>query len=204
MKDNQTQITESDQVDIQPAIDENVIEKEDEDEPLEVLEGLEIEIDKARVELERVKVELEEKKKDLNRLPMRDISEEETVIVKKQVAMTSERRALKEKIERQQAYDKMMVTGKFMNLRAPGQKAKLPYFKYADDSEKWWVFHHGKTYTIPRGFSDQINGGGEKDPCYYTPQFIQKEGPMDPDNPESQVHQVLTHNKRYAFVPLNF
>jgi hypothetical protein len=202
MEGGQNQTIEFEPVVIDPMVDDSVIEKENE--VLEVLEGLETEVDKTRLELERVKVELEEKKQELKRFPMREISEEETVIVKKQVAMTSERRALKEKIDKQKAYDRVMVTGRFMNLRVPGQKAKLPYLKYADDPEKWQVFHHGKTYTIPRGFADQINGGDEKSPCYYTPQFIQKEGPMDPDNPESQVHEVLTHNKRYAFVPLNF
>jgi len=165
---------------------------------IEVLENLETEIDRARQELEKTKVEIEEKKHEMGKISSRTHSEEELEITKKQVANSVKGGALKEKIERQKAYDNQMITGRFMNLRAPGQPAKLTYMKYADDPVKWYNFEDRKTYTIPRGFVDQINE------YYHTPRFIQKNEPMDPDAPSSQIHDVDTSNKKYAFVPLGF
>lgn len=170
----------------------------------QTLESVQQEIDKARLELENTKREIEEKKLELKRSPGREISEQEKEIMSKQVSMTSSKTALKEKIDRQQARDSEMVTGKFMNRRAPGQAVKLPYIKYATDPVKWYPFEDGKTYTIPRGFADQLNGGSDDDPCYYTPQFVQKSGEMDPNKPSSAIHSVDSSNKKYAFTPINF
>ena len=164
----------------------------------ETLESLETEIDRARLELEKTKRELEEKKAEVKAIPAREVSEDEMIIVKKQVNMSSEKKALKEKIETQKAYDNVMLTGKFMNLRVPGKTEKLPYMKYEDDPVKWYTFNHGQVYTIPRGFADQINDH------YHTPRFVQRQGPMSPDNPESQIAEVDTSNKKFAFVPVNF
>lgn len=164
----------------------------------ETLESIETEIDKVRIELERTKRELEEKQLELKKMPAREISEDEKYIADKQVAISSDKAALKAKIERQKSYDSVMVTGKFINRRAPGQAAKLTYMKYETDPVKWYNFEDGKVYTIPRGFSDQINEH------YYTPHFIQKQGEMDPNKPSSAIHDVDTSNKKYAFVPVNF
>jgi hypothetical protein len=164
----------------------------------QVLESLETEIDKTRAELEKTKLELEEKKNQLKAMPAREVTEDEMIIVKKQVSMSSEKTALKAKIEKQKAHDSEMVTGKFMNRRAPGMAAKLTYMKYETDPVKWYNMEDGKVYTIPRGFADQINDH------YYTPHFIQKQGPMDPNSPSSQIHDVDTSQKKYAFVPVNF
>lgn len=62
-----------------------------------------------------------------------------------------------ELLEQQKAYDNVMVTGKFINQRAPGQSVKLTYHKYNTDPVKWYEFKHNQVYTIPRGFADQIN-----------------------------------------------
>ena len=156
------------------------------------------EIDLAKVELEKIKVEIEEKKKELQFEPRREISAEEKAITKKQISVTNEQRASDELIAKQKAYDNVKVTGRFMNQRAPGQPAKLPYIKYEDDPVKWHHFEHNKVYTIPRGFADQIND------YYHTPRFIQKEGAMDPNAPSTQISEVDTSNKKYAFVPVNF
>lgn len=169
-----------------------------------VLENVQTEIDLANQELNRIKKEIEETKQKLETLPRREITQEEKNITENQITMSNERKAAKEEIERQKAYDNVKVTGKFMNLRYPGQSIKLPYIKYIDDPVKWHAFEHGKVYTIPRGFADQINGGDEKNPCYYMPKFKQKEGIMDPNAPSSQIDEVDTSNKKYAFVPINF
>lgn len=163
----------------------------------QTLESLETEIDKARLELEKTKLELEEKKKELSK-SSREINEDEAVIVKKQIAVSSEKAALKAKIERQKQYDNEQVTGKFINRRAPGMSAKLTYMHYEDDPVKWYTFEDGKVYTIPRGFANEIND------YYHTPHFVQKQGEMDANKPSSSIHHVDTSNKKYAFVPVNF
>ncbi len=170
----------------------------------ETLEAIQQEIDSARLELENTKREIEEKKHQLKLIPNREISAEENKLVEKQVSMSSEMTTLKDKIEKQRIRDSEMVTGKFMNRRAPGQPVKLPYLKHATDPVKWYPLQDGKVYTIPRGFADQLNGGTDDDPCYYTPQFIKKQGEMNPDMPESAIHSVDSTNKKYAFVPTSF
>jgi len=163
-----------------------------------VLEQTLTELDLARIELSKVQIEIQERKKELESAPAREISPDERKIIDKQVAGFTKKAALSDKIEKQKAYDSELVTGKFMNRRAPGQQAKLTYIKYADDPVKWYIFEDGKIYTIPRGFADQINEH------YYTPHFNQKQGEMDPNKPASAIHEIDTSNKKYAFVPMNF
>lgn len=172
-----------------------------------VLDEVQTELDLARVELEKTKSEIAEQKHALELLkknPRRTLDSQEQEIYEKQVTMSHEKTTLKEKIDRQKAYDSQMVTGRFMNRRAPGQPVKLPYVKYETDAVKWWPFEDGKVYTIPRGFADQLNGGDELNPCYYTPKFNQKQGEMSPDAPSSAIHSVDTSNTKYSFVPINF
>lgn len=163
-----------------------------------VLDNIQTEIDLARVELEKVKKEIEEKKQEMDLAERRDYDDDEKRIVEKQITSTNERKASDNVIEQQKAYDNVPVTGRFMNLRNPGQPVKLPYIKYPDDPVKWHPFEHNKVYTIPRGFADQIND------YYHMPKFIQREGPMNPDTPQSQVAAVDTSQKKYAFVPVGF
>lgn len=171
----------------------------------EDLESLESEMDRVRVELQKTKLELEEKKNELTNFPRRDISEKEKELSQKQVAGFVKNESLKAKIEEQKKRDSEQVTGKFSNLRAPGQGVKLPYHKYADDPVKWWTFEHGQVYTIPRGFADQINGEDPNCPCYYTPQFIKNENAIaNPDDPGTGIHHIDTSNKKYMFSPINF
>ena len=162
------------------------------------LESIETEIDKARLELEKTKREIEEQKHALKNLSSRDHDAKEASIVEKQIAQQGEKEGLKEKIAAQKAYDSVMIRGRFMNRRAPGQMAKLAYIKYDTDPVKWYEFNDGGVYTIPRGFVDQINEH------YHTPHFIQNTGVMDPDNPESAIAAVDTSNKKYAFVNIGF
>ncbi len=165
----------------------------------ENLELIQQELDLARVELEKTRLEIEAKKQELKGMPV--------VEVKPAIApsVTIKDNALNQKIADQKARDSVMVTGKFFNLRAKGQSIKLPYLKYGDESVKWHQFDHGKVYTIPKGFADQINGGSESDPCYYTPHFIKNEGIiLNPDDPESGIHAVDTTDKKYSFTPINF
>jgi hypothetical protein len=171
------------------------------------LESIQQSIDQARIDLENTKREIEERKHQLELLkvtPSRHIDEDERKLIDKQATMSNEQVTLKNKIEKQRDYDSEPVTGRFMNRRAPGQGVKLPYIKHAIDPVKWYPLEDGKVYTIPRGFADQLNGGTDEDPCYYTPQFIQKQGEMDPNKPESAIHAVDSSNKKYAFVPVNF
>lgn len=159
------------------------------------LEQIQQELDLARLELEKTKLEIEENKKTIKSLP----------VVKDAPTASIEGQSLAAKIAEQKIYDNQMVTGKFSNLRAPGQSVKLPYIKYADDPVKWYPFDHGKVYTIPRGFADQLNGGTEENPCYYMPHFVKNEGAiLDPTRPESGIHAVDTSNKKYMFSPVNF
>lgn len=159
------------------------------------LEVLQQELDLARVELEKTKKEIEDNKQKIADAPK---PVETPAIVNQDVS-------LQEKIAAQKARDSVMVTGKFYNLRVKGQSVKLPYLKYAGEAEKWWPFDHGKIYTIPKGFADQINGGTESDPCYYTPHFIKNDGViLNPDDPESAITAVDTTDKKYSFVPLHF
>lgn len=170
----------------------------------ENLEAIQKEIDLARLELENTKKEIEEKKHELKIIPNREIDAYEKKLVEKQVSMSNEKSTLAATIEKQRIYDSELVTGRFMNRRSPGQSVKLPYMKHSTDNPKWYSFEDGKVYTIPRGFKDQLNGGTDDDPCYYTPQFIQKEGIMDPNQPSSAIHSIDSSNKKYAFVPIGF
>lgn len=162
------------------------------------LSSLESELDLVRLELEKTKKELEEKRLAVSSLSSREHDAKELAVVEKQVTMTNENETAKAKIAAQKAHDNVKITGRFMNRRAPGQPAKLAYIKYEDDPVKWYEFNDGGTYTIPRGFADQINEH------YYTPHFIKNEGIMDPDNTESGIAAVDTTNKKYAFVPTGF
>lgn len=168
------------------------------------LESVQKEIDIARQELEKTKLEIEQKKAQIKANANREISEQEMKLAEKQVSNTSEKNSLKEKIERQKKIDSEIVTGRFMNRRAPGQPVKLPYVKYDTDPVKWYPLEDGKVYDLPRGFADQLNGGSENDPCYYTPHFTQKAGEMDPNRPASAINEVDASNKKYAFTPINF
>ncbi len=166
------------------------------------VETLNQELDLVRVELEKTRREIQELQLKKNELvlathPRRELSEEEKVINDKLISGRVAGESLKSKIEAEKAYDNVKVTGRFMNRRAPGNPAKLTYMKYADDPVKWYTFNDGAVYTIPRGFADQINE------YYHRPRFIQKDGPLDPGNP-SQIHDVDTSNKSYAFVPTTF
>ena len=162
------------------------------------LDLLESELDRVRNELEATKKKIRETKEDKKFISGRELDEEEIVLVRKHTNISVEKQALKQKIAHQQAMDNVMVTGKFINRRAPGQEVKLPYLKYAEDQEGWKTFRDGQVYTIKRGFADQINE------YYHQPVFTQKFGPMDQDNPESQIDSVNTDNKKYTFVPINF
>ena len=156
------------------------------------LEVLKAQIATAQAELAALKTEtvVEEKRS------LRTLDPDEVALNEKHVSRTSESSALKEKIEQQKKRDNQMVRGKFINRRAPGHPAKLTYNRYIDDPVKWYDFEDGKIYTIKQGFVDEINEH------YFTPIFIQKTGPMNPDEPESQVDHVDNSNKKYAFFPL--
>lgn len=165
------------------------------------VEVLNQELDLVRIELQKTKLEIEKVKaeeKDLiERRQLRELDEVEKKANDKLIATRVEGRVLEDKISSQKSYDNVKVTGRFMNRRAPGNSAKLTYMKYADDPVKWYTFNDGAVYTIPRGFADQINE------YYHRPRFIQKEGPLDPSNP-NQINEVDTSNKSYAFVPTTF
>lgn len=174
---------------------------------INTLETLETEIDRTRAELEKVKVELEEKKALSKSMTLREVDEEEMVIVRKQQNMTNEMKSAKEKIEKQKAYDNVKVTGKFINRFKPGQAEKLLYQKYDSDPVKWYTFEDGQVYTIPRGFADQINGGTENDPMYYKPRFVEKQGHQEPSDrvgENSSIGRIETWDKKYSFVPTQF
>jgi len=164
----------------------------------EVLESLEKDIDQARLELEATKREIEEKKVEVASGARREVSADEKSITERQTNRSVKNAALQAKIEAQQAIDSQKVTGKFINLRAPGQSVKLTYMRYAEDPVKWYHLEDGKVYTIPRGFADDINNH------YFTPKFIQKSEPMDPSQPMSQIQEVDKSNKKYAFVSTSY
>lgn len=175
-----------------------------EEQASQALESMETELDRVRLELEQTKRLVEEKRAELKAVG-RDAQEQR--LIDKQLHTIVKNEGLKDKIDKQKAYDSVKVTGRFMNRRNPGQTVKLPYVKYAEDPAVWHTFREGATYTIPRGFADQINGGDDNDPCYYTPQFIQKTGDFHPSSTtgeNSQIANVDTSNKRYAFVPIGF
>lgn len=173
---------------------EEIVEKNEEI----VLESVKAEVDVSRLELEHLKREIQERKEALSKLDARKYDEKETALSEKQITRGYQAGALKSKIAQQKEIDNQKLTGKFMNRRAPGQPVKLAYVKYEDDPVKWYEFNDGGTYTIPRGFADQINDH------YYTPHFIKNEGIMSLDYPESAIASVDTTNKKYAFVPVGF
>jgi hypothetical protein len=164
----------------------------------ETVESIEQEMDKVRLDLELIKKELEEKKAELKKMPAREIDAKEQAIIDKQISGFAKDAGALDVIAKQKAYDDVKITGKFLNRRAPGQAVKLTYMKYSTDPVKWYTFEDGKVYTIPRGFVDQIKT------YYHTPKFIQRQGPMDPSAPQSQVEEVDKSNTKYDFVPLNF
>lgn len=182
---------------IQQEIKEDISMTEKTKEADNEIEIIQAETDRVRQELEAAKKELVETRLKLE-TPRRVYSPEEDRISEKQLTSGHEKKALQEKIEAEKAYDNQLVTGRFMNRRAPGQSAKLTYLKYADDPVKWYTFEDGHTYTIKRGFADQINEH------YHTPIFQQKTGVMDPDRPESAIDNVDRSNKKYAFVATNY
>jgi hypothetical protein len=185
-EENHVETIESKEVAVAPECDTSA--------PISELEAI-----RAEIELEKAKLELQQLRDKSKIVPNRIIDEEEQKIVDRQIARINEDKTIKEKIRAQKDYDNQMVTGKFMNRRAPGQMAKLTYIKYEDDPIKWYEFYDGKVYTIPRGFADQINEH------YHTPVFIQKDGPIeDNDNPGSQIAEVDTSNKKYAFMGVNY
>ncbi len=144
-------------------MDKNIEPSTLENESLEItLEGIQQELDRARQELEQTKVAIEEKKQELKVLPRREIDETEQKIIDKQVNNINKTKNKDDVIEKQRVYDSVMITGRFMNRRAPGQTVKLPYLKHATDPVKWYILKDGGTYTIPRGFADQLNGGEER------------------------------------------
>lgn len=163
-----------------------------------VLDSVQTEIDISLSELEKIKIEIAEHREALKKLNLREYDSKEIAISEKMLTQGSESNALKEKIARQKAYDDQMVTGRFTNRRAPGQPAKLTYIKYDTDPVKWYDFLDGMTYTIKRGFADQINEH------YHTPHFIKNEAPMNADNPESGIAAVDKSNKKYMFSPVGF
>lgn len=163
------------------------------------LESLQTELDLARSELQKTKLQIEANKQQIELVnTRRELDEQEKALIAKQISRTDAKDAAAEKIAAQKAYDDEKVTGRFINRRAPGQPVQLPYMKYGHEPVKWWPFEDGKTYTIPRGFADQINEH------YHTPNFIQKDVNMDPNRPESAIHEVDRSNKKYAFVPVGF
>lgn len=162
------------------------------------LEGIQQEIDLARKELEATKVQIEANKKALEVNPRRDHEPSEVAISEKHQNMQVDKAAGKALIEKQKAIDNVMVTGKFINRRSPGNSVKLTYIKYDTDPIKWYVLEDGKVYTLPTGFVDQIRN------YYHRPNFVQKQGNMNPDAPQSAIHEVDTSQKLYDFVPLKF
>lgn len=164
------------------------------------MEAIQQEMDQVRkelLELKEEKKQIEAEKKELS--SRRELDADEIRIVEKQVNNSSKRQALREKIEAQKKYDSVMVKGKFLNQRAPGHSVKLPYMKYDTDLPKWWTLEHGQTYTIPRGFADQINE-------YYAKiSYRERQGPIDnPDDPGSALDHAPIREQIYAFVPLTF
>lgn len=203
-KNNTLQVKKNLEVTMTNASDETVekIKQHKEEEPARneeiVLENINTEIDVSKQELESIKKEIEDRRKALKKLDARKYDEKETALSEKQLTHGHEKLAVKEKIAKQKAIDNQKLTGKFMNRRAPGQPVKLAYIKYEDDPVKWYEFNDGGTYTIPRGFADQINEH------YYTPHYIKNEGIMSADYPESGIASVDTSNKKYAFVAIGF
>jgi hypothetical protein len=161
------------------------------------MQSEELEQNDIRVELAALKRELQELKRSKSEfqvMPKRELDADESFVYNKHVILSESRKGLKEKIERDRIRDSEMVRGKFINRRAPGKKSQaLTYLRYDTDPVKWYYFNDGGFYTIPRGFMDEINE------YYHTPVFVQKQGPMDPDNPESQIAEVNRDNKKYAF-----
>ena len=159
----------------------------------------ELDLLKVQIEIEKAKLELEELRAKSIALSTREFDAKELEIVDKQISNQNADKTAAEKIRTQKEYDNVKVTGRFMNRRAPGQMVKLTYIKYDDDPVKWYEFHDGRTYTIPRGFADQLNEH------YHSPVFVQKTGPIDnPDDPGSQIAEVNRENKKYAFVAIGF
>lgn len=164
-----------------------------------MMEDLQSQMDEMRNEMEKLRVEkaqiIEEKK-----VYARELDDKEVVLVEKQINNTNKRQALKEKIEAQKKYDNVMVRGKFLNQRAPGQSVKLTYLKYDTDLAKWWPFEHNKIYTIPRGFADQINE------YYANIKYNEGKGPTSIE--DGAMGEALDHTpvreQIYAFVPVSF
>lgn len=180
---------------------------EENESPEMTLESIQQEIDRARQELEQTKLAIEEKRHELKMQPRREVDADEQKIIDKQINNINSTKNKSDVIEKLREHDSMMVTGRFMNRRAPGQQVKLPYMKHSTDPVKWYILRDGGTYTIPRGFADQLNGGDDKNPCYYTPVFIQKQGPQefsDKMGENSAIAEVDTSNKKYAFVALAY
>lgn len=166
--------------------------------PTQELESIQQEIDVTRKELEATRSELEKKREELRANPRREVEDWEKANSDKQINRGNLKVAQKETLDKLQAYDSVMVTGRFINRRNPGAPAKLCYMKWPEDPPKWHELEDGKVYTIPRGFAEQIRD------YYHTPKFIQKQVDMNPDRPTSAIHGVDNSQKKYDFASINW
>ena len=159
---------------------------------LEAPDNMTNELETANNELDTVRKQLEDAKRELIEAKKagakRDLSDSEIASIDKSITNGNSRSALAAKIEKMRIYDSEMVTGKFLNLRNPGKSEKLTYGKYATDVDKWVTFAHGATYTICRGFADQINE-------YYADISYDK---SDKENQALEPRQI--RRNKYAFV----
>lgn len=128
---------------------------------------------------------INDEKKVVSEVPKESIPTPPLIII-------SEREQNKIKVAEMKKHDDVPTRGKFMNLRAPGKSVKLTYVKYSTDAVKWWLFEHGKEYTIPRGFADQINEHYGK---------IQHD---KTDNENMAILESFEKDPIYAFVPVSF
>ena len=175
------------------------LEKETEVSQDEVLETTLTELDLARKELEETKALIEAKKHELKLKGARAYDKQDLDSIEKKITSGNKNNALAKKIAAQRDYDNVMVTGKFLNQRAPGQQVKLPYCKHVGDQDKWYTFDHGKVYTIKRGFADQINE-------YYAKITHNQKLDVtisDEQNPGTPLESTVRH-QLYSFSPVSW
>ena len=111
--------------------------------------------------------------------------------------------ALRKKVEEEKRYCQSKVTGKFLNIRAPGKSVKLPYYKHVGDPCIWYELKHGQVYTIPRGFADQLNGKGYDGYFKITWIPLNKQISQDMDDKRGLETEPI-YEPIYQFVPVDF
>lgn len=95
---------------------------------------------------------------------------------------------MKIKCEKQKKEDNRIVKARYINHRGAHERLTKPYMRWAGDPIKIFHLIPGKTYDLPKGFVDEING---------SPGLAQRadrvidDKVMSRDQPSERLHELV-------------